>query len=182
VIKSLHEKKLSVDWDFLPWEEACRIEGILRSEKGGIADPEYDSLRDDVEKCYLKCQGDGVEKRFCHCDTYAPNWMLTDRGDTILIDWEYAGNADPGCDTGTYIMDSMWTVHEAERFIREYCGDNCTDELLFHHLAYTAILSHYWYTWALYREACGAVMGESLYNWHVMAMRFSRYLVEKYDL
>ena len=29
------------------------------------------------------------------------------------------------------------------------------------------------------REACGAVMGESLYNWHVMAKRYSKYLVEK---
>ena len=44
------------------------------------------------------------------------------------------------------------------------------------------ILSYYWYVWALYREACGAIMGESLYNWHVMAKRYSRYLVEKYGL
>lgn len=182
VMKNLHDRKLSVDWEFLPWEEACNIEEILRKEKGGIADPEFDRLKSDVEKCYRRCIDDGVEKRFCHCDTYAPNWMLTDRGDTILIDWEYAGNADPGCDTGTYVMDSMWTVEEAEVFIREYCGDDCTDELLFHHLAYTAILSYYWYVWALYREACGAVMGESLYNWHVMAVRYSRYLVKEYDI
>ena len=32
------------------------------------------------------------------------------------------------------------------------------------------------------REVCGAVMGESLYNWHVMAKRYSKYLVKKYNL
>ena len=79
-------------------------------------------------------------------------------------------------------MDSMWNVETAEIFIREYCGANCSDKELFHYLAYTAILSYYWYVWALYREACGAVMGESLYNWHVMANRYSQYLVETFKL
>ena len=75
-------------------------------------------------------------------------------------------------------MDSMWEVPEAERFIREYCGRNYNEKLRFHYLAYTALISYYWYVWALYREACGAVMGESLYNWHVMAVRYARYLTE----
>ena len=70
-------------------------------------------------------------------------------------------------------------VPEAEKFIKEYCGDEFNDALLFHHLAYTAILSYYWYVWALYREACGAVMGDSLYNWHVMAKRYANYLVDR---
>lgn len=181
VLRELHDRNLSVDWSFLPWEEACKIETILQTEKGGIADQEFELLKTNVKKCFQKCDGDGITMRFCHCDTYAPNWMLTD-DQTILIDWEYAGNADPGCDIGTYIMDSMWEVPEAERFIREYCGENMTEVQLFHYLAYTAILSYYWYVWALYREACGAVMGESLYNWHVMAKRYSKYLVGKFDL
>ena len=181
VMRTLHEKNISVGWSFLPWEEAEKIEVILRSEKGGIADREFDKLKDAVGKCYKKCQNDGINMCFCHCDTYAPNWMLTE-DQTILIDWEYAGNADPGCDIGTYIMDSMWEVSDAEKFIAEYCGKNMVDSQMFHYLAYTAILSYYWYVWALYREACGAVMGESLYNWHVMAKRYSKYLVEKFGL
>ena len=182
VLRNLHDKNLSVDWEFLPWDEACKIEDILRNEKGGIADPEFDKLKSDVEKCYRKCDGDGVKLRFCHCDTYAPNWMMTDDGKTILIDWEYAGNADPGCDLGAYIMDAMWDVPETERYIKEYCGEEYNETLNFHYLAYTALISYYWYVWALYREACGAVMGESLYIWHVMAKKYSKYLVEKYNL
>ncbi|MBR1796731.1 MAG: phosphotransferase [Clostridiales bacterium] len=181
VLKALHDRKLSVDWSFLPWDEACKIEMMLRSESGDIADSQFDQLKDNVFKCYKKCAGDGIEMCFCHCDTYAPNWMLTE-SETILIDWEYAGNADPGCDIGTYIMDSMWEIPAAERFIKEYCGETMTEEELFHYLAYTAILSYYWYVWALYRESCGAVMGESLYNWNVMARRYSNYLVTNYNL
>ena len=182
VLRNLHKRNLSVDWEFLPWEEACKIEDILQNEKEGIADPEFDDLKNKVEKCYKACKDDGVEIRFCHCDTYAPNWMLTENGDTILIDWEYAGNADPGCDLGAYIMDAMWQVPETEKFIKEYCQEEYNDTLNFHYLAYTAIISYYWYVWALYREACGAVMGESLYNWHVMAKRYANYLVKQFDL
>lgn len=178
VIKKLHSQHISVDWSFLPWEEAAKIELLLRNSKSGISDPGFDILKEKVRKCYEKCKDDGIEPCFCHCDTYAPNWMLTEDGKTILIDWEYAGNADPGCDVGTYIMDSMWDIETAENFIREYCGINYSDKEMFHYLAYTAILSYYWYVWALYREACGAVMGESLYNWHVMAKRYANYLTE----
>lgn len=176
VIRRLHEKKLSVDWSFQPWEEALKIEALLR-QKGPIVVSNFEDLKSKVEKCYDRTLGDGVEMCFCHCDTYQPNWMLTDT-DTILIDWEYAGNADPGCDTGTYIMDAMYEVDEATKFIQEYCGDTFNDALLFHHLAYVALVSYYWFVWALYRESCGAVMGESLHNWYVMAVRYSNYLTK----
>ncbi len=177
VIRQLHDRNLSVDWEFLPWQEALNIEKLLR-EKGDIAVKDFDELKSNVEYCYNKTVGDGVEMRFCHCDTYAPNWMLTNN-QTILIDWEYAGNADPGCDLGAYIMDAMYEVEESEKFIKEYCGKEYNDKLLFHYLAYVAIVSYYWFVWALYRESCGAVMGESLHNWYVMAKRYSRYLVNK---
>jgi len=36
--------------------------------------------------------------------------------------------------------------------------DPFNDRLLFHYLAYVAIVSYYWFVWALYREACGAVI------------------------
>lgn len=181
VLKELHSKKITVDWSFLPWEEACKIEVLLKSEKYGVVDREFDKLKSLVERCYKKCEGDGISMCFCHCDTYAPNWMLT-KNQTILIDWEYAGTADPGCDIGSYIMDSMWEVPDAEKFIQEYCGPNMTDVEKNHYLAYTAIVSYYWYVWALYRESCGATMGESLYNWRLMAKRYSEYLADRDEI
>lgn len=180
VLRNLHKQNLQVDWTFRPWQDAYDIEKLLR-EKGEIAAPDFNELKGKVEKCYNAVQGDGIKPCFCHCDTYAPNWMLSDSG-TVLIDWEYAGNADPGCDTGTYIMDSMWDTDTAEKFVREYCLDEYSDKMLFHHFAYTAIVSYYWFVWALYRESCGGVMGESLHNWYVMAKRYSNYLCEKFNL
>lgn len=174
VMRRLHDKKYRVDWEFLPWEEACRFEKLLRAGDG-IFVTDFEDLKAGVERCYRDTLDDEIEKRFCHCDTYASNWILTE-DETILIDWEYAGNADPGCDVGCYIMDAMYEVDEAIRFIKEYCGEFYNDKLIFHYLAYVAVISYHWFMWALYREACGTVMGDSLHNWYVMAKRYSGYL------
>ena len=178
VLRELHEHNLTVDWEFLPWEEALKIEDLLNAKDPSTM-RNFLPLKEKIAKLVEAVKGDGIEKRFCHCDTYAPNWMLTDN-ETILIDWEYSGNADPGCDLGAYIMDAMYEVEETEKFISEYLQENNTPVAMFHHLAYVAIISYYWFVWALYRESCGAVMGESLHNWHTMAEKYSTYLVEKH--
>lgn len=176
VLQKLHSHSTDFSRTFVPWEEALKLEHtIFKSSEIEMRD--YDSLKAKVEQCYRKTLGDGIEMTFCHCDTYAQNWMLNDT-DTILIDWEYAGYADPGCDVGTYIMDAMYDVPEAIRFIREYCRDDYSEAKLFHYLAYVAVVSFYWFVWALHQEAHGAVMGSSLYNWYLMAVRYSNYLTK----
>ena len=180
-LQRLHRSALRVDWDFRPWEESLRLEELLRSEKGGVPDAAFPALKAAVGRCAELCRGDGVEPCFCHCDTYSPNWMLTDRGDTLLIDWEYAGFADPGCDVGSYVSDTAWEPEEAEWFIRSYCAEDYSPTLRTHHLAYSAIMGYYWYVWGLYRESCGAVIGESLRTWRASAERFSEYLLRETD-
>ena len=176
VLRSLHRQKLSVSWSFLPWEEIRNMELLLRSEKEGISDPGYDELKETVGKVFAECSGDGIEKCFCHCDPNRSNWLLTEDR-TLLIDWEYAGNADPGCDVGSVILQSGWEPEEAKGFIREYLGGEASERELFHYLAYTAVMALYWYTWALFRESGGVVMGDGLYNWRRVARHYSRFLV-----
>ena len=149
-------------------------EQLQREKVNKIEVKDFEELKLRIERCYKTTINDGVKICFCHCDTYAPNWILTEN-EACLIDWEYAGNADPGCDVGGYIMDAMWDVEQAKKFIEIYIGGN--DEVLVnHYLAYVAIISYYWFVWALYRESKGAVMGESLHNWYVMAKRYSNYI------
>jgi len=176
VLRDLHEKNMHVDWYFKPYEDALDIERQIL-EKMRIAIPDYAEIKARITKLYNKVKDDGVALRFCHCDTYKPNWMLTDTS-TILIDWEYSGEADPGCDLAAYIMDAMYSVEESQRFIKEYLQDSYTEALEFHYMAYVAIVSYYWFVWAIYREACGAVMGESLHNWYVMARDYSEFLLK----
>ncbi|MBP0969642.1 MAG: hypothetical protein J5744_05790, partial [Oscillospiraceae bacterium] len=95
----------------------------------------------------------------------------------ILIDWEYSGYSDPGIDIGYYIVDAMYGFDEARRFIIEYLGEEVTDRKVFHYLVYTALIAYYWFVWSLYRESCGAVIGEAKDNWRNMSEQYADYCI-----
>lgn len=181
LLRKLHQQKMTVSWSFLPWERTQNMELLLRSEKDGISDPGFDALEESIHRVYTACAEDGTEKCFCHCDPNDSNWIMTEDR-VILIDWEYAGTADPGCDVGSFILNSGWKPEEAMAFIREYCGGELSDAQAIHYLAYTAVMAFYWYVWALLQESNGVIMGEGIYTWRKTAKDYSRYLVEQYGL
>lgn len=176
VLRKLHSLPVKVDYGMKPWDDALAMERLLK-EKDPNCFVNYEELKAKMESLYEQTVGDGVEKCFCHGDTYRPNWMIEPDGNVILIDWEYSGYSDPGVDVGYYIVDAMYEFDEARRFIREYLQDGWNEKLEFHYMAYTAIIAYYWFVWAMYRESCGGNMGDALPNWHDMAEKYVNYLV-----
>ena len=180
-MRELHHKEAYVDWKFMPWEDALKMEAIIKKRQP-IEMPDFNELKSNIYTLYNIVKDDNlVKKCFCHCDTYKPNWLINKvTNDVVLIDWEYAGYSDPGVDVGYYIVDAMYEVKDALRFIKEYLSNSYTKELERHYIIYVAIIAYYWFIWALYRESCGAIMGESLYNWYYMAKKYSKYVLENY--
>lgn len=176
VLRKLHASDVRVDYGMKPWEDALDMENLLLSKDPDCFHP-YEALKEKIGAIHRMTIGDGIQKCFCHGDTYQPNWMLKPDGDVILIDWEYSGYSDPGIDVGYYIVDAMYDFPEAERFIKEYLQERDNEKTRFHFMAYTAIIAYYWFVWAMYRESCGAVMGEALTNWKNMAQKYADYLI-----
>ena len=176
VLRRLHAAPIRVDYGMKPWEDAMAMEKLLK-EKDAHCFVQHELLKEKVGLLYKRTIGDGVLKCFCHGDTYKPNWMIKPDGGVILIDWEYSGYSDPGIDVGYYIVDAMYGFEDAKRFIREYLRKDWTEQKEFHYMAYTAIIAYYWFVWAMYRESCGASMGEALANWRMMAEKYSEYLI-----
>lgn len=176
VLRRLHAAPIQVDYGMRPWEDASVMEKLLK-EKNAHCFTQYEVLKEKVGLLYQRTIGDGVEKCFCHGDTYKHNWMIRPDGSVILIDWEYSGYSDPGIDVGYYIVDAMYGFEDAERFIQEYLGKDWTKKKEFHYKAYTAIVAYYWFVWAMYRESCGASIGAALSNWRTMAEKYSEYCV-----
>ena len=176
VLQKLHSSDIKVDYGMKPWDDACAMEKLIK-EKEPHCFEQYEGLKEKVGKLYQATLGDGVQKCFCHGDTYKPNWMIEPDGHVILIDWEYSGYSDPGIDVGYYIVDAMYDFDQADEFIKLYLGDEYTDQLDFHYTAYIAIIAYYWFVWAMYRESCGANMGDALLNWRFMAKKYADHLV-----
>lgn len=181
VLRRLHSTKTKVNYGMKPWEDSLAMEELIKT-KNPNAFENIEDLKAKIYKLYQHTLNDGIEKCFCHGDTYCHNWMIEPNGHVLLIDWEYAGYSDPGIDVGYYIVDAMYDFKNARRFIKEYLGDADNIKGEFHYLAYVAIIAYYWYVWAMYRESCGANMGESLKNWKTMAQKYADYVIKEFNL
>lgn len=171
MLKKLHSIPERVDWHFRPYEDALALEAKIK-EVGPITMSGYSELQERIRILNAELKTDNVPECLCHCDTYAPNWMFAG-GDTYLIDWEYGGMSDPAVDVGYFIVDGEFTLEEAKKLIKEYLGEKYTEQLCRHYIGVAALVSNYWFIWALYKESRGAIMGEALYRWYKMAVVLS---------
>ena len=176
VLRNLHNSNIKVSYGMKPWEDSVETEKLLKNKSPQCFE-KYESLKEKVETIYKLTINDGVNKCFCHGDTYQPNWMIKPDGSVILIDWEYSGYSDPGIDVGYYIVDAMYDFDQADKFIKEYLKDTYSQTRYFHFYAYIAIIAYYWFVWALYRESCGANIGNSLEKWRFMAEKYADYIL-----
>lgn len=179
ILRKLHRANIKVDYGMKPWEDSVKTELLLKA-KNPDCFIEHEDLKKKISLLCKMIENDGVEKCFCHGDTYQSNWMICPDNSVILIDWEYSGYSDPGIDVGYYIVDAMYDFEVADRIIKEYLQDTYSEKRYFHFMAYVAIIAYYWFVWALYRESCGAAIGEALTNWKSMATKYADYLLDDY--
>ena len=179
VLKKLHASNIKVNYGLDPWNDALTMENMLIKKDPDCLKSFY-SLKNKIRVLVDKTVNDGIDKCFCHGDTYRPNWMILPNDEVLLIDWEYSGFCDPGIDVGYYIVDAMYDFDEAKKMIKEYLKESYSKTSEFHFMAYTAIIAYYWFIWAMFRESCGAIMGESLYNWYEMAKKYADYALKAY--
>lgn len=164
MMRKLHDANLKSKFDFDIWENTLDLLKKLDEQSKNFED--FNELLSKMKNLYSLTKKDNVEKRLCHCDCYDPNFLIDKEGSMTLIDWEYSGNDDPGCDLGTFICCSDYTYEEALQVIEWYYGYKPSDEELRHMLAYVSIASYYWFIWAIYQESLGKPVGEYLILWY----------------
>lgn len=179
-LRKLHNLPINVDYGLDPIKDSIEIEKLLKQKDPNCFKP-YQQLKENILKLYSLTENDGIEKCFCHGDTYQPNWMILPDNSVILIDWEYSGVSDPGIDIGYYIVDGQYDFQQAEQFIKEYLQQDYNPTTRLHYLCYISIIAYYWFVWALYRESCGASMPDALQCWLNEAIIYSDYVLDNLD-
>ena len=175
VLRRLHAAPFRPDYGLNPWSDGLRLEAQIRREAPETLSP-WEDLKACLAPLAAEAAADGVEPCFCHGDCYKPNWLLLPDGGTLLVDWEYAGTADPGVDLGYYLIDGEMDAQAAERFIREYLREGFTEKLLRHYLIMAAVTGYYWCLWALLREVRGIDNGDAPLRWERMTRTYAELL------
>ena len=170
--RTLHRCGVKSDFDFDVYEKTLAIVALL-DERHRSSFSDFKPLYDMIADLAAFVAADGTPRCLCHNDFYSPN-LLVAEGKMYLIDWEYSGMSDYASDLGTFICCSDYGLQEAVDVLALYFEREPTREELAHCLAYVALSSYYWFIWALYKDACGAPVGEWLYLWYKNAKLFGR--------
>ncbi len=175
LMRKLHDMKIIVDFTF---DFESVIDNMEKKiiEKNAFQMNDYTQLKNDVFNLYNKLENDNIPKVLVHNDCYDPNFLF-DGNKMYLIDWEYAALFDVGGDLGTFICCSSYNIEEVEKIIKDYLGNDYTELMYKHLIGYVAIMSFYWFVWALYKEACGEEIGEYLLLWY----RYSKQYLNVYN-
>lgn len=168
--RTLHGCGVESQWSFDVWSKAQELVALL-DERHRASFADFRELHGLIDRLAAHVTADGTPPCLCHNDFYNPNLLIAD-GKMYLIDWEYSGMSDYASDLGTFVCCSPYGLEEADRVLALYFQREPTAHERAHCLAYIAISSFYWFVWALYKDACGAPVGEWLYLWYKNAKVF----------
>jgi len=165
LIRKLHNGGIQTDYDFDIWGAIEKFEKSL-TEKGRHDFEDMTRLHDEIFKIKKYVTSDNYPKTLSHGDCYDPNFLIDKNGKMFLIDWEYSGMADPAADLGTYLACSKYNLEKSEALIAQYLEKTPSENEMAHYLGYAAVLSYYWFIWAIYQDSVGKEVGEYLYLWY----------------
>lgn len=180
LLKKLHLNPEKSEFGFDVWKIIEDFK-VLLTKANRIGFEGIDIIDSNINLLKEFLENDNIEKCLCHCDAYDPNFLIDEEGNMHLIDWEYSGMAVPAIDLGTFIACSDYSTEEAIKVVEVYLGHPATNEEIRHFMGYVAVLSYYWFLWALNQERNGKVLGEYTYIWYKYSKKYSKFALSLYQ-
>lgn len=139
-------------------EETLKLMRIGSLTKGNLL-TEFAEEIEKVKKLDTLLKKDaqrlGIKRCYCHNDIYEPNFLVTEKGDMYLIDWEYAGINDPANDICGFFSRYEYNENQIDMFIKAYLGDDYSEDLYRHFWSYIPVSAFYWMGWGCYKGSVG---------------------------
>ena len=158
VLKKLHEAPCRVSQRFDLGERIAFYESLCL-EKGEIPFLDYAEVREKMNRLLTWIHSLQRPETLSHIDPVYANFLFTGEG-IRLIDWEYAGMADPLID---FAMATIYAEKDFDYAFRllDYYGDTDVPRDKAEQLvtAYMALGGFLWALWAVYKEALGVSFG-----------------------
>ncbi len=176
----LHAETVEMDRTFDFFEESKKYEQALLA-KGPIDVPGYAQMAEKVARLHDIIKAEGGKRCLTHNDFFYLNLLLDADDELYLIDWEYAGMADPANDLGTFTVTCELSEEEAERALEHYLGRPPTFEEKRHCFAFIAFAGWCWYVWSLVKESEGDCVGEWLYIYYNYSKAYLAKVLDWYE-
>ena len=173
LLLKLHEGKKEVNHAFSLGEKIQYYEDICLEGGGEIPYQDYGKIKEGMKRMLQYTEGTNPPLCLCHIDAVQDNFIFTKEG-VKMIDWEYAGMADPLLDIAMGAIYSYMDFEEAKQFLKDYLQvakaegkekplilsrrtEEDLEKLL---IAYMGLSGLLWSLWCAYKMRKGQEFGE----------------------
>lgn len=158
LVRALHRSGIKVSHRFDIGERIGFYEKLCR-ESGGIPFEDYASVRAEMDDLLRRLDARKRPLTLSHIDSVASNFIFT--GDSLrLIDWEYAGMADPLIDVAMCAIYSYYSFEKAMQLLTWYLGREPEEDEKRIVYSYMALGGFLWALWSVYKENLGKTFGD----------------------
>ena len=156
ILQTIHASGKELRGEFAPFEEIKKYESLIQGE---ISYPNYEAVRKSVLSLKNELEKIGVDKKSCHIDLVAENFIEGPDGHLYLIDWEYSSMNDPMWDLAALFLESEFTPDEEDSFLSYYESEQTpvSSEKI---RIYKILQDIIWSLWTIYKEENGADFGD----------------------
>lgn len=159
ILRDLHEADIQVKHHFDLETEIKTYLNICEKEKISYYE-NHDNVLPKIEKLLVYTQQYANKLRLCHIDSVKDNFLVLKDESIRLIDWEYAGMADPYLDIAMFAIYSYYNKDEIDLLLELYLDRKPSkkDFALFY--GYISLAGFLWSLWTQYKESLGEYYGE----------------------
>lgn len=166
LLRSLHEAGIRVPHSFDLGERLLYYEDLILEASGQPEDGlsaavpfrDYPEMRKRASALLTRLSEQNRPRTLCHIDSVSDNFIFTEEDGAKclrLIDWEYAGMADPLLDVAMCAIYSFYSEEEALALAGYYFGREPSAEERDIIFAYMALGGLLWSLWGVYKEKLG---------------------------
>lgn len=170
-LRKFHQLRLKADFEFNLYKQINFYEK-LRGSNSSYRD--YEFIKEKV--LGLQTYIDSVKKDYilCHIDANPDNFLIDQKGNVMLIDWEYAAMQDPDVDIAMFAIYAMYNRKQTDNLIDIYYQNQCDFEIRTKIYAYMAICGLLWSNWCEYKNSLGVDFGEYSLKQYRYAKEYSK--------
>ena len=161
MLKRLHNSGVRVAHRFDIGERIAFYERLCMTH-GGVPYEDYPQVRENSVRLLDKLSSLGRPEVLAHVDSVKDNFLFVNSHKELkLIDWEYAGMADPLIDIAMCSIYSYFDKVQADHLTDLYFGESVPGEqergIVYAYMALGGLL---WALWAVYKSQLGVNFGE----------------------
>ena len=181
MIRKFHEHNYLLGNNFDIEEEINKYKKQINKSKYKL-DLEKE-LSEKVYKIIRYVNNLKIKKVLCHIDFIPDNLLINDKYEVKLIDYEYAGDADPMIDIAAFATSAFYNKEWLDKTINIYFDNNAHKQEKIRVYAYMALLGYLWWIWTYAFIDKGNNISYDYLN-HMLnnAKYYSNLLEEKYDI